>query len=296
MTYELHSLCTLFPRMAGAEFDALRDDIKANGLRSPIVLHDRMILDGGNRYRACIEAGVTPAFVNFAGGNLVAFVLSANMHRRHMTPGQQAAIVASAQDWGRAQKVGGDRRTDQSQALDFDSVEKRAAASGTSRVTQMMADKVAKADPELARQVAHGAVSLPAAAAAVDEKAGKAKPAKPAKGAPDPSIGQDAHGDTDPVVELEKAYREIEQLEGVIKAAEANDTTAEAVKWRKAYDAAVRGQSEAMDKAHKSAEREKVTKRQLMRCGKAVGEDDEFKIAPAVEAMARALKGAKVAA
>ena len=98
MTIELHPLCTLFPRLSGAEFDALRDDIKTNGLRSPIVLHEGMILDGGNRYRACIEAGVEPTFSKFDGGNLVSFVLSVNLHRRHMTAGQQAAIVASAQN------------------------------------------------------------------------------------------------------------------------------------------------------------------------------------------------------
>ena len=97
MSYELHPLCTLFPRVVGPELDALREDIKTNGLRQPIVLHKGMILDGGNRYRACIDAGVEPSFIDFDGSNLVSFVLSANLHRRHMTAPQQAAIVASAQ-------------------------------------------------------------------------------------------------------------------------------------------------------------------------------------------------------
>ncbi len=72
------------------------------------------------------------------------------LHRRHMTAGQQAAIVASAQDWAKAHARGGDRKllknqeVIQSQAVDFDSVEKRAAQSGASRITQMKADKVAK--------------------------------------------------------------------------------------------------------------------------------------------------------
>ncbi len=168
MSYELHPLCTLFPRVVGAEFDALVADIKANGLRHPIVLHDGMILDGGNRYRACIEADVSPTFERFDGGNIVSFVLSANLHRRHLSAGQQAAIVASAQDWAKAQTRGGDRKSDQSQAVDFETVEQRAAASGVSRVTQMKADKVAKADPELAKRVAHGEVSLPKAVQQVE--------------------------------------------------------------------------------------------------------------------------------
>lgn len=170
MSYELHPLCTLFPRVVGAEFDALVADVKANGLRQPIVLHDGMILDGGNRYRACVEAGVEPGFIDFDGESLVAFVLSANLHRRHLSPGQQAAIVASAQDWAKANSRGGDRKSDQSATLHFDSAEKRAAESGASLRTQKMADKVAKADPELAKKVAHGEVSLPKAAAKVDGK------------------------------------------------------------------------------------------------------------------------------
>ena len=178
MSYELHPLCTLFPRMLDQEFMTLTADIKENGLRQPITLLDGMILDGGNRYRACIQAGVVPEFVEFSGGNIVSFVLSANLHRRHMSAGQQAAIVASAQDWGKAQIHGGDRKSNQSQAVDFDSVEKRSAASGASRVTQMKADKVAKANPELAKRVAHGEVSLPAAVKQVENKPAK-KPAKP---------------------------------------------------------------------------------------------------------------------
>jgi len=173
MTYELHPLCTLFPRMSGADFAALRDDIKANGLRSAIVLHDGMILDGGNRYRACTEAGVEPKFTNFAGGNLVAFVLSVNLHRRHMTEGQQSAIVSSAQDWAQAQSVG---KPKSGNVAGLATVAQRAAQSGASERTQRMADKVAKQSPELARKVAHGEMSLPKALAQVEGKKLKADP------------------------------------------------------------------------------------------------------------------------
>lgn len=185
MTYELHPLCTLFPRVTGAEFDALVHDIRTNGLRQPIVLHNDMILDGGNRYRACLQAGVQPHFENYDGESIVAFVLSANLHRRHLSAGQQAAIVASAQDWATAQTRGGDRRSHQSATLHFDSVEKRAAESGASVRTQKMADKVAKASPALAKQVAHGEISLPKAVAQVENK--PAKIAEPQDVGPDES-------------------------------------------------------------------------------------------------------------
>lgn len=98
-TYRLQPLCTFFPRMPDAEFDALREDIKANGLRQMIVLHDGMILDGSHRFRACIEVGVEPRFVDFGGTDPVSFVISKNLHTRRMGAGQRAAIVASAHNW-----------------------------------------------------------------------------------------------------------------------------------------------------------------------------------------------------
>lgn len=181
---ELHPLCTLFPRLSGAEFQALSEDIAANGLREPIVTLDGMILDGGNRYRACLDAGVKPTFAEFKGGNIVSFVLSANMHRRHLSAGQQAAIVASAQDWATAQTVG---KPKSGNVTGLDRVQDRAAQSGASDKTQRMADRVAKASPELAKQVAHGEISLPKAAQQVSPSKPKVKPevlAKPRKGEP----------------------------------------------------------------------------------------------------------------
>lgn len=154
----LHPLCTLFPRMSGSEFDTLRDDIATNGLRQPIVTHEGMILDGGNRYRACLDAGVEPKFTPFAGGNIVSFVLSANLHRRHMSAGQQAAIVASATDWGKAQTVG---RPGKAEALPhLSTVAERAAASGSTERTQRDADKLVREKPELAKEVTQGKKSL----------------------------------------------------------------------------------------------------------------------------------------
>ena len=164
---DLHPLCTLFPRLIGAEFASLKADIAEHGLREPIVVHNGFILDGGNRYRACIEAGVEPTLKEFTGDSAVSFVLSANLHRRHLTPGQQAAIVASAQDWATAQPVGNPafkRIASQSgNVAGLATVADRAAQSGASERTQRMADSVARQSPDLARQVAHGEISLPKA-------------------------------------------------------------------------------------------------------------------------------------
>jgi ParB-like chromosome segregation protein Spo0J len=166
---QLHHLCTLFPPMSGAEFDELKADIRSHGLRQPIVIHEGMILDGANRYRACKAIGLKPTTIEFDGDDAASYVLSANLHRRHLTPGQQAAIVASAQDWSKAHMRGGDGSNQHAQkegtgnVAGLQTVADRAAQSGASERTQRMADKVAKQSPDLAKKVAHGEVSLPKA-------------------------------------------------------------------------------------------------------------------------------------
>jgi ParB-like chromosome segregation protein Spo0J len=188
-TLDLHQLCTLVPRLGGAEFEALKSDILANGQREPITVHDGLVLDGGNRYRACIEAGVEPQLKEFVGPDPVAFVLSANLHRRHLTPGQQAAIVARAQDWATAQAVG--RPEKSGNVAGLNTVADRAGRSGASERTQRMADKVARHSPELAQQVAHGKISLPKALEQLAPRAPAAKPAAAAGDAePDPMYDQ----------------------------------------------------------------------------------------------------------
>jgi len=179
---ELHPLCTLFPRLTGADFDALRDDIAANGLRQPIVMHEGMILDGGNRYAACLAANIKPTFAEFRGDSIGAFVLSVNMHRRHLSPGQQAAIMATVQSWADAQPA--NRPQKAGNVAGLSTIADRAAQSGASERTQRMADKVAKASPELSGQVARGEISLPKAAKQIEPTKPTPKPAKPAKNAP----------------------------------------------------------------------------------------------------------------
>lgn len=91
--YEAHPLAELVPPMADEEYGALVADIAAHGLHEPIVLHEGRILDGRHRYRACLEAGVPPRFRTYEGDSPAGFVLSQNLHRRHLTPGQRAALA-----------------------------------------------------------------------------------------------------------------------------------------------------------------------------------------------------------
>jgi N6-adenosine-specific RNA methylase IME4 len=96
-----HEVANIFPLLQGEEFEHLKADIKANGLLDPIILyHDGSIIDGRNRHRACIETGTQPRFEQWSGNGdfseLVTFVVSKNLHRRHLNSGQQAAIAVDA--------------------------------------------------------------------------------------------------------------------------------------------------------------------------------------------------------
>lgn len=91
---KFHALSLIFPEMVGEEFNTLVSDIKKNGLETPILLHsDGSILDGRNRYNACLKAKVKPEFKKWDGkGSAIEKVIRLNMHRRHLTSSQRSVI------------------------------------------------------------------------------------------------------------------------------------------------------------------------------------------------------------
>src|SRR5271163_491695 len=97
MTSELqfHPLADIFPMLDSKALAELADDIAEQGQREPIIMLDGMILDGRNRYRACLMAGVEPTFGEFPdSGDPLAAVISANLRRRHLDESQRAMIAA----------------------------------------------------------------------------------------------------------------------------------------------------------------------------------------------------------
>ena len=115
-------------------------------------------------------------------------------------------------------------------------------------------------------------------------------PAKPALAVVPPPA--DDHDGPDLAELVDELQAENTRLLALLAVAEADDLVAEATKWRSCYDNAVRQQSEAMDRVRGAEKREAWNKKQLMRCGKAVGEDDPTKIAATVEALARQRRAA----
>jgi hypothetical protein len=95
-TLDPHPLSALFPPISDEDFGKLAADIKLNGLHQPIMRYQGKVLDGNNRYRACELVKIAPKFVDFNGDDAQArnYVISANIHRRHLSPDERRGIIA----------------------------------------------------------------------------------------------------------------------------------------------------------------------------------------------------------
>jgi ParB-like chromosome segregation protein Spo0J len=97
--YKVHPVAGLFPMMDDTALVKLTEDIGTHGQREPIVLnHDEtVIVDGRNRYLACQNLGLEPdAEVlddSYTDDDLRDYIISANLHRRHLTTGQRAVLA-----------------------------------------------------------------------------------------------------------------------------------------------------------------------------------------------------------
>ncbi len=97
--YEVHPFADAFPLIDGEEFSELVADIKRNGLREPIVLtaDRKTLVDGRNRYRACEVARVDPVervlSARYDERMILDLIVSANLARRHLNPGQRAMVA-----------------------------------------------------------------------------------------------------------------------------------------------------------------------------------------------------------
>jgi len=157
---EFHPLADIFPLLDEKELDELAADIRAHGLRVSICLysHEGKILDGRNRYLACKRAGVEPRFHTYYGPNPLGYVISANLHRRHLDASQRAMVaakIATLQDGQRQVGKFADVPT-QAQAA------KRLNVS--ERIVRSAREVIDKGVPELVTAVERGEISASTAA------------------------------------------------------------------------------------------------------------------------------------
>jgi len=102
MEYQWHPAASIFPMMTDPELQELAADIKANGQQVPVMLDtEGFVIDGRNRVVACRIAGIEPQCETWCGESdeeLIAFVISCNLNRRHLTSSQKAAAAANAEE------------------------------------------------------------------------------------------------------------------------------------------------------------------------------------------------------
>jgi|SaaInlStandDraft_7_1057024.scaffolds.fasta_scaffold98518_2 hypothetical protein len=102
-----HKLAGIFPAMDHKQFQLLVASIREHGQQEPIVVYKGKILDGRNRAGACANLQIKPKTVEYTGKDPLAFVMAANLHRRHLTASQRAMVAAKVADM----KVGQDKRS-----------------------------------------------------------------------------------------------------------------------------------------------------------------------------------------
>ncbi len=265
---ELHPLCTFFPRMSDEEFTSLKDDILQNGQNEDVVVYNGMILDGGHRYRACIELGIDPKLRAFDGENIVSFVMSANLRRRHLSPGQSATIVALLDGWkdNDSQKQSKNGRSETT-------IIDRADAAGVGRSTQAKADRLVRSGTkEEVELVISGEKSLDDAL--VD--AGVVQPK--------PEHHEEAH---DLAAELRHADDEIRALQGMVSSLQATDKDKELVEATKKFRQMQGRLEQEMATCKEAKEQARYSSGLLAKIRKELGVSRDAEIVPAIQDLKR---------
>lgn len=209
--YKIHPVADFFPLIEGDEFQALVDDVSKNGLAHPIVLtaDKGTIVDGRNRYRACAVALVDPNFTSVPESlteeQITDWIISENIHRRHLNPGQLAFVALKIEkhfvELAKERQVAAASRdrtlpkmspsdaqapTDLSGPWKRESAHQAAATVGASGTAVKQAKAVQRDAPELAKQVQSGELALDNAykqsrKQVAEQRAREPEPEKPVK-------------------------------------------------------------------------------------------------------------------
>jgi ParB-like chromosome segregation protein Spo0J len=112
--YKNHPAADLFPMIEGKAWEDFKQDIRTNGFQQDITLYRGQILDGRNRYKAAIELKMLDdlgvcEFDEDSDIDPYQWVISRNLHRRHLTESQRASVAAKLVNTTR----GGDRKSDE---------------------------------------------------------------------------------------------------------------------------------------------------------------------------------------
>lgn len=168
-----HEYCLIFPEMDAAGFAALKEDIRQQGQREAVVIFEGKILDGRHRWKACEELGRTAKTREFDGDDALAFVVSHNLTRRHLSESQRAMAAGKLANLRRGGFEGNKNAVAEKTNAGIPALEKPVVTqTKAAEMLNVSRDSVQQArliqghgSPELGEAVGRGEISL---AAAVD--------------------------------------------------------------------------------------------------------------------------------
>src|SRR5262249_31262685 len=89
-TLEFHALAGLYDLLTDEQLQPLVESMQEHGYEQdkPVIMYENRVLDGRNRLRASLKAGVQPTFAEFTGSydEARAYAARANELRRHDAP------------------------------------------------------------------------------------------------------------------------------------------------------------------------------------------------------------------
>ena len=158
--FPIHPAAELFPPMTEAEFAGLKEDIRQNGQSDKIVILNGSLIDGRHRLRACHELSIEPEIVELIEEtDPWQYVVSHNLHRRHLDTAQRAMVAAKL-----ATLQLGEKKADSGIPLSPMSQSDAAEKLNVSTDSVKQACKIRKyATPEVIAEVESGTMSLNAA-------------------------------------------------------------------------------------------------------------------------------------
>ena len=159
--YEFHPLASIFPLIDGQAYQELIADVMRHGVREPVWLYEGQILDGRNRYRAAQAMGVECPTREYEGEDPTGFVVSLNLHRRHLSESQRAMVAGRLANLPQgANQHAQICAPSQSDAAELLSVSRRSVQSAR--------EVINNAPPEVVHAVEQGAMSVSLAAKVAD--------------------------------------------------------------------------------------------------------------------------------
>ena len=188
----IHPTAMVFPTLDAKDMKELREDIKTNGVRVPLLFNkaETVLIDGRNRWYVAHDLGIPKAKLpieHYKGKDedIPSVIISRNLFRRHLNDKQRAALVTKllapamekeAKDRQSGAAFKGDGKV--AKGGNGRTVEKIAKAAKVGRHTAELAAKVRKAGGDKALDdIISGKADLTEKAAKVPVQ--RRKPAKP---------------------------------------------------------------------------------------------------------------------